>query len=91
MVQELYDLFDKKAALLLNKTLLSTSSSERETKEIANQYEKTYSLPVLQVIPCFCDVLRAGGTFIFSKEKPDHPFTKILEEIVTKIEKMDKC
>lgn len=87
MVQELYDLFDKKAALLLNKTLLRTTSVEKEMKEIAGQYEKTYNLPVMQVIPCFCDVLKAGGTFIFSKEKPDHPFTKILEEIVTKIEK----
>jgi len=91
MIQELYDLFDKKAALLLNKTLLSTTSFEKEIKEIAIRYEKTYNLPVLQVIPCFCDVLKAGGTFIFSKEKPDHPFTKILEEITTKIEKMEKC
>lgn len=87
MVQELYDLFDKKAALLLNKTLLRTTSVEKEMKEIAGLYEKTYDLPVMQVIPCFCDVLKAGGTYIFSKEKPDHPFTKILEEIVTKIEK----
>lgn len=87
MIQELYDLFDKKAALLLNKTLLKTTSAEKEMKEIAMQYEKTYNLPVMQVIPCFCDVLKAGGTFIFSKEKPDHPFTKILEEVVTKIEK----
>jgi MinD-like ATPase involved in chromosome partitioning or flagellar assembly len=87
MVQELYDLFDKKAALLLNKTLLRTTSAEKEMKEIAGLYEKTYDLPVMQVIPCFCDVLKAGGTYIFSKEKPDHPFTKILEEIVTKIER----
>jgi MinD-like ATPase involved in chromosome partitioning or flagellar assembly len=91
MIQELYDLFDKKAALLLNKALLKTASVEKEIKEIGATYEKTYNLPVLEVIPCFCDVLRAGGTFIFSKEKPDHPFTKILEEIVAKVEKMEKC
>jgi septum site-determining protein MinD len=87
MIQELYDLFDKKAAVLLNKTLLKTTSAEKEMKEIATQYEKAYNLPVMQVIPCFCDVLKAGGMFIFSKEKPDHPFTKILDEIATKVEK----
>jgi len=87
MIQELYDLFDKKAAVLLNKALLCTNSLEKEMKEIGMQYEKTYSLPVLEVIPCFCDVLKAGGTFIFAKEKPDHPFTKILEEVAAKIEK----
>jgi septum site-determining protein MinD len=87
MIQELYELFDKKALLLLNKTLFGTTSYEKEKNEIAKQYEKTHNLPVLEVIPCFCDVLRAGGTFIFAKQKPDHPFTKILEEITAKIEK----
>jgi hypothetical protein len=55
---------------------------------VAKQYEKTHNLPVLEVIPCFCDVLKAGGTFIFAKDKPDHPFTKILEEVTGKIEKI---
>jgi len=88
MIQELYDLFDKKALLLLNKTLLGSDSFEEEKSAIAKQYEKTHNLPVLEVIPCFCDVLRAGGTYIFAKDKPDHPFTKILEEISAKIEKI---
>jgi septum site-determining protein MinD len=88
MIQELYDLFDKKALLLLNKTLLDTTSFEREKDAVAKQYEKTHNLPVLEVIPCFCDVLKAGGTFIFAKDKPDHPFTKILEEVTSKIEKI---
>lgn len=88
MIKELYELFDKKATLLLNKTLIGTASFEKEKNEIAKQYEETYNLPMLEVVPCFCDVLKAGGTFIFSKEKPDHPFTKILEEIAAKIEKI---
>jgi septum site-determining protein MinD len=88
MIQELYDLFDKKALLLLNKTLFNTTSFEKERETVAKQYEKTHNLPVLEVIPCFCDVLKAGGTFIFAKDKPDHPFTKILEEITGKIEKI---
>jgi MinD-like ATPase involved in chromosome partitioning or flagellar assembly len=87
MIRELYDLFDKKALLLLNKTLFNTTLFEKEKETMAKQYEKTHNLPVLEVVPCYCDVLRAVGTLIFSKEKPDHPFTKILEEIATKIEK----
>jgi septum site-determining protein MinD len=88
MIQELYDLFDKKALLLLNKTLVGSDSLEKEKGAIARQYEKTHNLPVLEVIPCFCDVLRAGGTYIFAKDKPDHPFTEILNEIAGKIEKI---
>jgi septum site-determining protein MinD len=88
MIQELYDLFDKKALLLLNKTLMETTSFEKEKNEVAEKYQNLHNLPVLEVIPCFCDVLKAGGTLMFAKEKPDHPFTKILEEITTKIEKI---
>jgi len=88
MIQELYDLFDKKALLLLNKTLMGTTSFEKEKNEIAEQYQNLHNLPVLEVIPCFCDVLKAGGTLMFAKEKPDHPFTQILEEITTRIEKI---
>jgi septum site-determining protein MinD len=88
MIQELYDLFDKNAVLLLNKTLLSTISSEREKETVAKQYAEMHNLPVLEVIPCFCDVLKSGGTFIFARDKPNHYFTKILEEIATKIEKI---
>jgi len=32
-------------------------------------------------------VLRAGGTYIFSEEKTEHPFTKTIEKLATKIEK----
>jgi septum site-determining protein MinD len=88
MIQELYDLFDKKALLLLNKTLIGTTSFEKEKNEIAKHYESLHTLPVLEVIPCFCDVLRAGGTIMFVKEKPDHPFAKIVEEIAGRIEKI---
>jgi septum site-determining protein MinD len=88
MIQELYDLFDKNAVLVLNKTLLSTISSEREKETVAKQYAEMHNLPVLEVIPCFCDVLKSGGTFIFTRDKPNHYFTKIIEEIATKIEKI---
>jgi hypothetical protein len=40
------------------------------------------------VIPCFCDVLRAEGNIIFVQERPEHPLTKILDEIADKIETM---
>jgi len=32
-------------------------------------------------------VLRAGGTYIFSEEKTEHPFTKTIDKLATKIEK----
>jgi len=88
MVHELYDLFEKKTGILLNKVPIEMISSKNEREKIRREYEAANDLPVIDVVPCFCDVLRAGGTYIFTKEKPDHPFTKIMEQVANKIEKL---
>ena len=38
-------------------------------------------------MPCFCDILKAEGNTIFAEEKPDHAFTRILDEMANTIEK----
>jgi len=87
MTRELYDLFEKKTGILINKVIADYLSSKEELKKF-NKYIKTiHTLPVLATIPCFCEVLRAAGDFIFSEEKPDHPFTETIEKLATKLEK----
>lgn len=86
MTHELYDLFEKKTGIVVNKVpaeMLSTAEKENFSKH----FNDLHNLPVFDAIPCFCDVLRAGGTYIFAEEKPEHPFTKTLERIAAKIEK----
>jgi hypothetical protein len=46
---------------------------------------------MLGLVPCFCDILRAEGGLIFVRDKPDHPFTKILDEMARKIENNKVC
>ncbi|MGQ9531161.1 MAG: AAA family ATPase [Candidatus Bathycorpusculaceae bacterium] len=87
MLTELYELFEKKTEIVLNKVLLDVSSKSKR-EEVQAKVKEMYNAPLLGVIPCFCDVLRAEGNIIFVHEKPDHPFTKILDEIVDKIENM---
>jgi len=87
MTQELYDLFEKKTGILLNKVPAEMLTSNAQKKSLYEKLNSIHTLPILEVIPCFCDILRAGGTHIFAEEKPDHPFTVTLEKIATKIEK----
>ena len=87
MTRELYDLFEKKTGILINKVIADYLSSKEELKKFNKYIKSVYSLPILATIPCYCDVLRAAGDFIFSEEKPDHPFTENLEKLATKIEK----
>jgi MinD-like ATPase involved in chromosome partitioning or flagellar assembly len=86
MIQELYELFDKKTGIVLNKVPIETLSSEKERGKFFKRFTDLHNLPIIGAIPCFCDVLRAGGTFIFTKEKPEHPFTNALEKIAKKLD-----
>ena len=86
MLKELYDLFEKKTRIVTNKVLYGENI--KSVKDVRSQMEKLYGVPILGVIPCFCDVSRAKGTLIFVEDKPDHPFTKIMDEIATELEKM---
>lgn len=85
MIHELYELFDKKTGLIMNKVPIEMLSSKTERRNLSRKLVNAYDLPLLEIIPCFCDILRAGGTYIFAMEKPDHPFIKTLGNIATKV------
>ncbi|MEM1563074.1 MAG: MinD/ParA family protein [Candidatus Bathyarchaeia archaeon] len=87
MLRELYDLFEKKTEIVLNKILYDDSLRSGKEK-LQDLVKETYQAPLLGVIPCFCDISRAEGKIIFVHEKPDHPFTKILGEMAAKIDRM---
>ncbi len=84
MLTELYNLFEKKTGLVLNK-VLDTSVTAKKT-EMQNKIKVDYQVPLLGILPCFCEILRAEGNLIFVQDKQDHPFTKILAEMAKKIE-----
>ena len=86
MLKELYDLFEKKTRIVTNKVLYGENI--KSVKDVRSQMEELYGVPILGVIPCFCDVSRAKGTLIFVEDKPDHPFTKIMDEMATELEKI---
>jgi MinD-like ATPase involved in chromosome partitioning or flagellar assembly len=84
MLAELYNLFEKKTGLVINKVL---DTSKSKSAEMAKKVKETYQVPLLGTVPCFCEILRAEGNFIFPQDKPDHPFTKLLAEMAGKIER----
>jgi septum site-determining protein MinD len=86
MTTELYDLFEKKTGILVNKVIAEYLSSEKEQKKFDKYIHSLHTLPVLATIPCFCEVLRAAGDFIFTEKRPEHPFTETLEELAAKVE-----
>jgi MinD-like ATPase involved in chromosome partitioning or flagellar assembly len=85
MLRELYNLFEKKTGLVVNKVLDAGSKTKKD--EMDEKAKAVYQVPLLGLVPCFCEILRAEGNLIFVRDKPDHPFTKILDEMAAKIDK----
>jgi septum site-determining protein MinD len=85
MLRELYNLFEKKTGVVINKVLDANLSSKKE--ELNKRVKDVYQVPLLGLVPCFCELLKAQGNLIFVQDRPNHPFTKIMDEIATRIEK----
>jgi len=87
MLRDLYDLFEKKTEIVLNKVMHNSVLTSGRDK-LQAMVKEVYGVPLLGVIPCFCDVSRAEGKIIFVHEKPEHPFTRIMGEMAAKIDKL---
>ena len=88
MIDELYDLFEKKTGLIMNKVLNEVLASKTERSDLAKQLMNSYNLPLVEMIPCFCDILRTGNSSVFVLEKPEHPFVRTLDKVATNIENL---
>jgi len=88
MIDELYDLFEKKTGLIMNKVFVDLLESKTQRTDLAKKLINSYNLPMIEMIPCFCDILRTGGTTIFANDNPEHPFVKTLDRVATTIENL---
>jgi MinD-like ATPase involved in chromosome partitioning or flagellar assembly len=90
MIDDLYRAFEKKTGILFNKVPipLGLPLSEADKGKLAKQLQEAFNLPIVEMIPCYCDVLHTSRTAIFAFEKPDHPFTKDVNRAVNHLEQL---
>lgn len=90
MIEDLYKSFEKKTGILFNKVPvpLGLPLSEVDKGKLAKQLQEAFNLPIVEMIPCYCDVLHTSRTVIFALEKPEHPFTKDVIRAVDHIERL---
>lgn len=86
IIKELYDAFEKKTMILMNKVPREFLSPEKKREELSRQLKSTFAQPLIEMIPCYCGVLQSSRVSIFAFEEPEHPFTKALYEIADKLE-----
>ena len=87
MYRDLYQPFEKKALIVINKAMPHDIFGESKNALIEDVRNR-FSQPPLAIIPCFCDILLAQRASLFIRDKPEHPFTWTLNEIALRIEKI---
>lgn len=82
MIHDLYDLYEKKTGIIVNKVPQNVISGQTNLKL------NTHKLPIVTLVPCSCDVLQSGGDYLFAFEKLEHPVTQSLRNIAMHIQNM---
>jgi len=80
MIHDLYDLFEKKTVIIVNKVPKGTPP--KQTLQKLN----SSNLPIIELIFCSCEILKSGSNCLFALKNPEHPFTQKLHNLATKIE-----
>lgn len=85
VLQELYALFDKKTGMIINKV----NRGQKNFSDIESlktiEFETKFNLPVLGVVPCFCDLNEKSLIHPFQLST-NHLYPKLVIEIAAKIE-----
>ncbi len=86
MIRDLYEPFEKKTVIIVNKAVPHEFISEDRKEALLAQVKDMLTQPLTAIIPCYCDLLLASRVSPFVLESPDHPFTQALKEVAKRLE-----
>lgn len=90
MVGELYNLLEKRATVLLNKVPEHLLMGTKNKEKLVSQFKRAFNLPLMNLLPCYCDVLEQERSRIMALEDPKHPFSRDLVKVARRIEETGK-
>jgi len=83
-----YEALGRKSGIVLNKIPLEQIASSGGKERFGREIETNMGLPLVGLIPCMCELMAAGGRSIYTLDKPDHAFSRSVEEIAETMKKM---
>jgi septum site-determining protein MinD len=86
MVSELYSMLEKRAIVLMNKIPGKLLIDKATKRRLTDQFTTAFKLPVVDLLPCYCEVLRQERSTIMAIKRPEHPFSRSLVEVAKRIE-----
>jgi septum site-determining protein MinD len=88
MVEDLYEPFEKKTYILVNKARPHMFVSEESKRSLLEDVRSQFSQPLIAIIPCYCDILLAQRVSLFTLDRPEHPFTWAITEVAKRLESL---
>lgn len=88
IITELYELLERRSVVIVNKIPEQLIMNEELKKRLIYQFKKAFKLPVMDLLPCYCDVLRQERATIMALDNPHHPLSMALAEEAKQLEKM---
>ncbi|MFH1821375.1 MAG: MinD/ParA family protein [Methanobacteriota archaeon] len=85
MVKELYGMLEKRAMVIMNKIPSSLLTDKAMRKKMTRKLEDSFRLPVIDLLPCDCEIIREERSSIIVLEKPNHPLSRSLVDIAHRI------
>jgi len=86
MVRDLYEPFEKRTLIIVNKAIPYEFVSEERKKALLTRIRGILTQPLIAIIPCYCDLLLASRVSPFVLDRPDHPFSQELREVAKRLE-----
>ncbi|MDI9644210.1 MAG: AAA family ATPase [Candidatus Verstraetearchaeota archaeon] len=86
MINELYEVFQKRVAIIINKAIGGGNMGDLERAKIVDALQEKYKQAIIGVLPCYCEVGKIKRASIFSYHYPKHPFTEMLRMIAAKLD-----
>lgn len=86
MVRDLYEPFEKKTLIIVNKAVPHDFASDESREALLARVRGMFTQPLIAIIPCYCDILLASRVSPFFLDRPDHPFSRALREVTKRLE-----
>jgi septum site-determining protein MinD len=85
LINGIYNVLGRKAGILLNKIPAMNVPIGSGELKMEEKLSSIFNLPILGIIPCYCDIQADGGKTLHSLQQPDHPFPQYMEKIIERI------
>jgi MinD-like ATPase involved in chromosome partitioning or flagellar assembly len=86
LIKGVYETLERKTGIIVNKVPTGGPSIDVSPRTV-KKFNSIFRFPVIEAIPCSCDVLSLVGESIFVQQHPSHPIVKHLTSVVEKLKK----